>query len=159
MKPTCIHFPLFLCLSILGCPSGSTDEEHDHSEHNSEAIPESILGLKASGSSFTLEIITAEPDPAHKGKNNWTVRVTDAEQNPVEDAVLTVVPFMTVHGHGTSPSSFIAGAGTTTGEYTFTDLNFIMAGEWDLTFSVSQDNNDAGTTTTDEIELTLVVAN
>ena len=70
-----------------------------------------------------------------------------------------LVPFMTVHGHGTSPSSFIAGAGTTTGEYTFTDLNFIMAGEWDLTFSVSQDNNDAGTTTTDEIELTLVVAN
>ena len=48
MKPKCILFSaLFMSEYPPGCPSGSTDEEHDHSEHNSEVIPESILGLKA----------------------------------------------------------------------------------------------------------------
>ena len=159
MKLKTFPFLLLLCLYVCGCPSGSTDQEDAHSEHSSEAIPESILGLKASGDTFTLEITAASPDPAHKGKNDWTVRLTDSEQNPVEDATLTVVPFMTVHGHGTSPSSFRASASATAGEYRFTELNFIMAGEWDLTFSVSMESSDAGITTTDDIEMTLVVAN
>ena len=148
-------------LFTFGCPSGSENHEHDHEhhEHSSEAIPESILGLKASGDLYTLEITSAQPDPANKGKNDWTIKITDSSNTPVSGATLTVVPFMTVHGHGTSPSSFTASAGSEDGTYSFTELNFIMAGAWDMTFTVSlSEGVDAGTTT-DEIAMSLVVAN
>ena len=68
------HSVIFaLLLSSLGCPAGTESHEHDHEhhEHDSEAIPESILGLKASGDQYTLEVTSAQPDPANKGKNDW----------------------------------------------------------------------------------------
>tara|TARA_B100000925_G_C21808487_1_gene387741 strand:- start:60 stop:542 length:483 start_codon:yes stop_codon:yes gene_type:complete len=155
------HLCLTMFISTLGCPSGMQEDEYEHQHHNhsSEAIPESILGNQASGELYTVEIITAEPDPASKGKNDWTISVTDSNNVAVSDATLTVVPFMSVHGHGTSPSSFTANQGDQAGEYIFTELNFIMSGAWEMTFTISvKEETDAGTTT-DTIVMSIVVAN
>jgi hypothetical protein len=66
---------------------------------------------------------------------------------------------MTVHGHGTSPSSFTASQGDHAGEYFFSELNFIMAGTWEMTFTASvNEETDAGATT-DTIVMNVVVAN
>ena len=152
---------LTLIISILGCPSGTQEEEHEHQHHNhaSEEIPESILGLKASGDIYTIKVDNAEPDPATKGKNDWTISLTDSNNVAVSDATLTVVPFMSVHGHGTSPSSFTASQGEQAGEYIFTELNFIMAGTWEMTFTISVDTQTDAGATTDTVVMSIVVAN
>ena len=152
-----ITFNVLILVFVLGSPSWTQEDDHEHHEHetDSEAIPESIIGATASGTSQTLEVTNALPDPATKGMNDWTVTLTDNNGTLISDATLTVVPFMTVHGHGTTPSSFTAVAGEQAGTFIFTELNFIMAGTWDLTFSVTT----ADASDSDEIAMSISVAN
>jgi hypothetical protein len=151
---------LVLVWVLSACPTNHDDHNHEeHHELPSDELPSSLVGLKANSDFYQIEIITASPDPAIKGKNDWTVVLRHNNGDAVTDVTLSVVPFMTVHGHGTTPSSFLATASEQEGAYLFEDLNFIMAGTWQLTFTVTENNmTDAGAVS-EEIVMSATVAN
>jgi len=149
-----------LCCFISCTTSPDThDHDHDLDPINSEDIPESILGLKAESETHTIQLISADPDPAIKGKNDWTLSLTDKADNAITGATIVAVPFMIVHGHGSSPLSYTASESEQEGEYLFTAINFIMVGTWEITFKVTVENETDAGAASNEIVLTLKVVN
>lgn len=128
----------WLTLSVLAAAACSGSDEGDTAEPTMTIDCGSDYdiyapGLAASGQSYTVTFLSADPAPPDRGDNVWSVEVSDAS-GIRDDLGLTVEPFMPEHGHGTSPASFTGSSAA--GAYDFEPIDLFMPGLWVLTFYV-----------------------
>ncbi|HSB35061.1 MAG TPA: FixH family protein [Nitrospirota bacterium] len=93
---------------------------------------------------FQLEL-EMEPAQPVVGTNAAVLTVIDARTNrPVDDAVLEVVPWMTMHGHGSPKKPAVRK--TDVGRYRVENIFYTMEGAWDLLVTVQKgDSKDTAT--------------
>jgi hypothetical protein len=94
---------------------------------------------KTSVAGMKVKIHTADPAPPANGVNDWLLTITDANGQPIDNAALTVTPFMPDHGHGTSvvPEITPQSGGT----YDVNPLYLFMPGVWRVTISVQSNGS------------------
>lgn len=88
-------------------------------------------------------IVRVQTDPKEPvvGNNSLTLTLLDGKTRaPVEAAEVEVVPWMTIHSHGSSKKTRVAEQGR--GVYLVSDVYFTMAGEWDLIISVRKNRTE-----------------
>lgn len=136
---------LFIAL-LVAC--GSDDAGQADAPAGGDATPdgcedEEILdvyreGLARAGAESHVEVtlVISIPGAPDKGENRWTLAVSGADGEPVNDAQVEIRPFMTVHGHPSTPSEFV-GEGQGDGSYLVGPFILGMAGRWDITVDVT----------------------
>ncbi len=83
---------------------------------------------------FRLEL-ELDPKQPVVGINAAVLIVTDAQSNgTIDDAVIEVVPWMTIHGHGSTKKVAIKKMGA--GRYRVENLYYTMEGDWDLIINI-----------------------
>jgi hypothetical protein len=93
---------------------------------------------------FRLEL-ELEPTQPVVGTNAAVLIVTDAGSNRVvDDAVIELIPWMTMHSHGSPKKPEIKKTGD--GRYRIENLYYTMEGDWDLIVTIR--NGDSKDTTT-----------
>jgi hypothetical protein len=110
--------------------------------------PSFTPGMSVKAGAFTVKVqaITPAP-PRQKTRNDWTVQVLDASDQPVSGLTLVnPASFMPVHNHGgrTPP---VASAGTEPGTYKLERIDFIMRGPWQVLFDLQQNGAAVGKAT------------
>lgn len=151
-------------IALLGCDSGGDDGGSDsgvgddgqaeHADDSSdthaetgETGGESVceveirddefgLGLSKSGSLVRATFVSADPAPPIKGDNVWVLEITDLSGAPLVDAIITALPMMPDHGHGT-PIDAVVVALDEPGRYEVTPVNLFMTGYWQTTFDIT----------------------
>ncbi len=101
----------------------------------------SLPGLSFAGTSkttdsglFRLEM-ELEPAKPFVGINSVFLVVTDLRTGlKVEDAVIELIPWMTVHSHGSPKTPAVKKAGT--GRYRIDNIFYTMEGDWDLLVTI-----------------------
>ena len=127
--------------------------DHEHHDHGGDSVcteydPSFIANETINGSAGHAQFTytTNDPTPPEKGDNTMTLTLTDLDGNAITDATMTVEPFMTDHGHGTTPATF-ALINNGDGSYTSEAIDLFMSGVWDLTFTATfqAESTDTGT--------------
>ncbi len=93
---------------------------------------------------FRLEL---ELDPKRPvvGTNAAVLTVTDAQSNrTIDDAMIEVVPWMTIHGHGSPKKPSIKKMGA--GRYRVENLYYTMEGNWDLLITIQNKGTEDSAT-------------
>jgi len=93
-------------------------------------------GMSKSGDNgITFTIVSADPaPPARSGDsmyNTWTVDISNAD-GPLAGAMVSLVPFMPDHNHGSGIPPIIAETATP-GEYEMSRIDLFMPGIWENT--------------------------
>lgn len=145
-------------LPLVACGTSGTENNDDghatnngtsgHQNHDTTGgdveVDEYADGMSREGhmGNYMVELVSADPGPPDVGDNTWTVRVT-RDGTPVDDATVTVSPFMPAHGHGTSPADY-EGTFTEDGTYEAGPFDLFMPGVWETTITVtgSDDTED-----------------
>lgn len=94
------------------------------------------LSQTATGGTVKVTFVSATPAPPALNLNEWTVKLTDANGDPVTGATIAVKPFMPDMGHGSSETPQITPMATE-GMYQVTLLNLFMPGIWTNTFTIT----------------------
>ena len=85
-------------------------------------------------------------DPVAINKlHRWTLRVTTADGQPVEDAQLTVTGGMPQHNHGMPTTPQVTGH-LGNGEYQVEGMKFQMPGWWTVTVKIAADGQQDSVT-------------
>ena len=88
---------------------------------------------------FRLEL-QLEPTQPVVGNNAAILTVSDARTNrKIDDAVIEIALWMTVHSHGSPKKPEIKKAGD--GRYHVGNLYYTMEGDWDLLVTIQNDNS------------------
>lgn len=87
---------------------------------------------------LSVKLMEASPAPPQKQSNTLTLQVVDAAGKPVENATLSVTPFMPDHGHGSSVKPTVTSKGG--GTYEVANVYLPMPGLWRLTVTVQMPN-------------------
>ncbi len=83
---------------------------------------------------FRLEF-ELDPKQPVVGTNAVDLIITDAQsKRTIDDAVIEVVPWMTIHGHGSPKKAAIKNMGA--GRYRVENLYYTMEGDWDLIINI-----------------------
>ena len=117
-------FPVILVVCI-GCAGGGIVTE-----------PGIVDSAWSDGGLFEA-LFTCDPDEPTTGDNGVTIHLQDPGGEPLEGALLSVVPWMPSMGHGCScdpEESEIGGGG-----YRVDKVRFTMPGSWELRVEVSVD--------------------
>ena len=77
------------------------------------------------------------------GYDATQIAINDAAGAPVSGATLTVVPWMSAHGHGASVQPGVSE--TAPGVYVAVPLDLYMSGSWQLRTRIERDAGDGGT--------------
>jgi hypothetical protein len=93
------------------------------------------LSRTATGAPLKVTFVDATPRPPGEEMNAWTVRVTDANGDPVTGATITLKPWMPDMGHGSSITPQITPMGED-GMYQVTLIDLFMPGIWSNTFTI-----------------------
>jgi len=93
---------------------------------------------KQTSGALSVKLMEATPAPPAKQSNALTFQLTDAAGKPVDDATLSVTPFMPDHGHGSSVKPTITPKGG--GTYDVANVYLPMPGLWRLTVTVQLPN-------------------
>ncbi len=91
-------------------------------------------GLTKPAGTFTVKLVEATPGPPIKGTNAMTLELLDAEGRPVDDATVTVTPWMPDHAHGSAVKPEVTSLGG--GRYSVEKVYLAMAGLWEIKVSV-----------------------
>jgi photosystem II stability/assembly factor-like uncharacterized protein len=129
----------------LGCSDSSEDARGPIDESDAAAFvacPDSIPELEP-GVSFTgregmirVEVLDASPMPARKYKNEWTIALTDASGEPLDDVEITrLEAYMPVHEHFSRPPAEVERL-EDAGQLGAT-IHFIMRGPWEVQLEAS----------------------
>lgn len=87
---------------------------------------------------FRLEL-QLDPTRPVVGNNAAILTVIDARSGRIiEDAVIEIVPWMTIHGHGSPKKPSIQKTGH--GRYVASDIVYTMEGDWDLLLTIRYNN-------------------
>lgn len=95
-------------------------------------------GMTKAGSQgeLTFKLMSSTPAPPSRGNNDWSLQIVDTTSGaPVAGAIMTVVPFMPDHNHGTSIKPTITDQGS--GMYDVNPVNLWMPGLWQVTVSAT----------------------
>ncbi len=96
-----------------------------------------IIETQSEEGNFLIKAQT-EPDHTIVGNTIVTLTVVDVRsRNPVEGVRIEAVPWMTIHGHGSSKKTRVKEKGK--GIYAVEDVFFTMAGDWDLLITLRKD--------------------
>jgi hypothetical protein len=88
------------------------------------------------GNLFRIELRIDPPQPV-VGNNSVLLDVYDAKSNErIDDAEIDVVPWMTMHGHGSSKKPTVQKQGS--GRYRVENVFFTMEGDWDLLITIQK---------------------
>ena len=143
----------FLLLVVVGCAGDKAEETghtHEHSETCGEPGETYTAGMTKTGDEGVLSIVIAEADPAppDKGDNVWILEISDASTGDgVDDATVTIRPYMPEHGHGTSPEYYDTTATGADGLYESATIDLFMGGLWDLTVGAELTDGTTGSAT------------
>lgn len=85
---------------------------------------------------FRLEF-QIEPVQPIVGNNTVILTVYDARSNEkIDDAAIEAIPWMTMHGHGSSKKTSVKKEGS--GKYLIENVYFTMEGDWDLMVTIQK---------------------
>ncbi len=85
---------------------------------------------------FRVEL-ELEPSQPFVGTNAAVLIVTDVRLNrTVDDAVIEVAPWMTMHGHGSPKKPAVKKTGA--GRYHVENIFYTMEGDWDLLITIQK---------------------
>jgi len=88
------------------------------------------------GNLFRIELRIDPPQPV-VGNNSLLLDVYDARSNEkIDDAEIEVIPWMTMHGHGSSKKPTVHKQGS--GQYRVENVFFTMEGDWDLLITIQK---------------------
>lgn len=128
---------LLLLSSLLalsaGCGSGGSNEGGSCAADSNKDVY--APGLTKTAEEVAVRLVLAEPAPPKMGTNTLTLEIRAADR-PVEDATVTVTPFMPAHGHGSGIPPVVTSLGG--GSYRVADVYFMMRGTWTLTVRVER---------------------
>jgi len=126
MRPLSIISTAAVILSIVICPTVSLAGMSKITDNKQFRIE--------------LQLETAQPVV---GNNAAILTVTDAVSGRmIDNAVVDVVPWMTMHGHGSPKKPVVQKAGA--GRYHVENIYYTMEGDWDLLVTVQHgDSRDA----------------
>jgi hypothetical protein len=97
------------------------------------------VGLeKVTPSGVRVRMLDATPAPPAKNENSWTLQVLAADGTPIDDATITITPFMPDHAHGSAVTPEITAVGSE-GKYTVKRVYLPMAGFWTMTVLVGNE--------------------
>lgn len=98
----------------------------------------SLAGItKTTDSGLFILELQIEPSQPIVGSNAAVLIVTDARSNrTIDDAIIEVAPWMTVHGHGSPKKPEIKKTGD--GWYRIENLYYTMEGDWDLIVTIQK---------------------
>jgi hypothetical protein len=105
-----------------------------------------LLTMPTASGALTLTL-RASPQPPVRGSDAAEMTFTDGSGAPVAGLAVTVLPWMTAHGHGTSVQPTVTE--TDPGVFVVTPLYLYMSGAWDLQTTVAGAINDTVTPTLD----------
>jgi hypothetical protein len=132
-----------LCLSLVA----ACGDDHDHNHHHHDGDQFTCDGDEDSlapgttkvgaGGKLKLKIVEAIPAQHYVQNNELIVTVTDANDQPLDDANFTsIIPFTAKHDHGT-PVDAKWEAAATAGDYRLYDINYVHQGPWKLDMELS----------------------
>lgn len=139
-------FIVAISLIMVGCDEGGHSGAMPPQSSEPSSCQEYVQGISATADTgrYVVAIQDANPAPPDKGLNTLSLRLTDAEGQPVDSGVTLVVePWMPAHGHGST--NVTAQSRGADGLYDAPDVNLIMPGEWELRMLVTE-QSDADTT-------------
>jgi hypothetical protein len=95
-------------------------------------------GIRILGNSglFAFTLTKAEPPPPTKGDSTWTLFITDAQGNGLSNLMVSVVPRMPDHGHGSGVKTTVV-PDANTGGYVASPVRLFMAGYWATTITAT----------------------
>jgi hypothetical protein len=91
------------------------------------------MSKTANPGGLTLSLEDANPAPPGFGSNVWTLRVLDADGEPMAGAVVHATPYMPAHTHG-SAEVVVEDQGN--GEYRLSPVVLNMPGVWEVAIDV-----------------------
>lgn len=94
------------------------------------------LEQKSDDGRMKIRFIDASPAPPSKGTNQWTIQLLDGSDKPIDDATMTIKPFMPDHGHGSSITPQVTWM-KSNGNYQITLVDLFMPGIWQITFNIT----------------------
>lgn len=80
-------------------------------------------------------VINGTPSPPTMGEDTFEMAITNSEGEPVTGLTLTVVPWMPAMDHGTSTVPTVSESPP--GTYVISNVDFFMAGVWQLRTAIS----------------------
>jgi hypothetical protein len=122
---------------------GTCQQEHGHDTEDQTACAMELrdddyaVGLSKTGTFVTASFVSADPAPPRLGDNTWVLRFTDSGGAALDGLDITVTPMMPDHGHGT-PVVAVVTPTEAAGEYSIAPVNLFMVGYWEITFEMTQ---------------------
>ena len=132
---------LGLTPALLAC--GGDDHQHSHADASLSCADEDradtyVAGLEKVGQNgLKTRLVDSVPAPPAEGNNAWVLQVLDDSDTPLDNATVTIFPFMPDHGHGTTIEAVITPKGSD-GEYDIDPVNLRMPGFWEVTIDLEQ---------------------
>jgi hypothetical protein len=125
-----------LALALSACSPGAGDDAGpDATDGDTYSA-----GMSKDGDAVRVVLVSASPAPPDVGNNRWTLRVTDHDDQPLDDVTVLVSPFMPEHQHGTSPPDYEAASTGAAGEGEAGPFDLFMPGMWEIKVGVSDDS-------------------
>lgn len=103
------------------------------------------LAKSSAAGRFTVTLVESVPGPPNIGTDTWTLQVADMQQQPINNAMIAVKPWMPDHGHGTGVKATVTPSDSD-GHYSVTPLYLFMAGYWVVTFTITPSDGSAADT-------------
>jgi len=122
-------------LAATGC--GGAGHTPDTPPLTFDGVP--ALTVASASGQLTLALWWSPVHPT-VGYDASQIAVTDGAGVPVSGATLTVVPWMSAHGHGASVQPTVSE--TAPGVYVAVPLDLYMSGSWQLRTRIQRDGSD-----------------
>jgi nitrogen fixation protein FixH len=92
------------------------------------------MAQKGASGALTFQIVSVNGGSIAQGQDTWTIKITDANCQPVDGAKLTIKAWMPEHNHGWLEATSTPQGG---GAYEIGDLYLFMDGFWQITFTAT----------------------
>jgi len=126
-RPSSLVVSLATALLLAGCGGESTSP----GSSETTAFPDDPWTTQASDAgALTIEVRTSPKQPPERGLTVVQLSITDGAGDPMDDLVVTAVPWMPDMGHGASVKPTVTNAGG--GKYEIDNVNMFMPGRWEL---------------------------
>ena len=100
---------------------------------------EALVAMPSSAGNFRIELRT-DPQPPVRGAQRGELVITGPAGDAADGLVVSVLPWMPAHGHGSSVVPSVSPQGG--GRYLVDQLYLYMAGIWELRTTISGQVND-----------------
>ncbi len=142
MTRTLVTFTVLVLGIVVAC---SSEHASSHSASPETACSRDtrkdtfLPGLEKKSASLSVTLLESKPGPPVKGSNEMVFLVADGAGNPIDGAIVTVVPWMPDHAHGSATKPVVSASGG--GIYRAASVNLTMAGLWQIKVGVQRSAN------------------